>query len=131
WIDPAGDNKLEIILQIDPQTTFEAWQIDFPNARRLPVDYDLKGAMRVQLDSVDLTAKVLLTRSPKRISEISNRIRERRGPAARFLADELRYRVEKITFVESELDELGIDNGHATVTTDCRRQLDRTITLLE
>lgn len=105
WIDPARMTRIEIFIGLQSDTEIDAWRMDFPGEHQIPLMRDAKGDVRLQLDSIDLTAKILLTRSRQRPRDLAARLQSRLGRAARFRVDGVRYRCEKVRSVEKLLEE--------------------------
>jgi len=91
---------------------------------------DAKGDVRLQLDSIDLTAKILLTRSRQRPMDLAARLQERLPKATRFRVDCVRYRCEKVRYVERVLEEMHRGSRDAAPLREARdlvREADRLI----
>lgn len=123
WIDPSPVGRLEVNIRLPELPQFNAWRVDFPAVTPLRVDYDLKGAMRIHLESVDLSAKVLLTRSAHRAQEIAGAVRRLLPKATACLAGGLHHRLEKVGLIETELAELGLPVLHEEVLRTSRQRL--------
>ncbi len=107
WIDPARMTRTEVFIGLETETELTAWRMDFPGGHQIPVARDAKGDLRIQLDTIDLTAKILLTRSSQRPRDIAARLETRMKRATRFKVDGVRYRLEKVRAIEKELEEIG------------------------
>ncbi len=107
WIDPTRMTRIEVFIGLETDTDINVWRMDFPGEQPIPVARDAKGDLRIQLDTIDLTAKILLTRSNQRPKDIAQRLSASLQRATRFKVDGVRYRLEKVRAVEKELEALG------------------------
>lgn len=103
WIDPMHIHRVEISIAMADDAPVDAWQVDFPRARPVRIARNRSGAIRLQLDAVDLTARILLTRSRERPQSVGNSIENRLAAALRHRHASLIGRAAKIDYIEREL----------------------------
>ncbi|MBI5153887.1 hypothetical protein HZA57_01510 [Candidatus Poribacteria bacterium] len=103
WIDPSTMNRVEVSIALNAPMTTNAWRMDFPAARPLEIVRDLKGAIRIDLDMVDLTALVLITRGTQRAKDLATALQRRLPTVARYAVEGVEHRLTKIMFIENEL----------------------------
>jgi len=104
WIDPSPMVRAEIYLDIESPVDLNAWVLDFPKVKKIPISRDAKGAIKLQIENFDLTGKILMARSTSRIKEIENKVSSLLPKVVRAKQSSLDVRQRKIMMIESELN---------------------------
>lgn len=113
WIDDSIATRLELRLQLGAAEGLHAWRLDFPAARRVRIAPPHRGALRVEVGAVDLTAAVLLSRSSARAERLAVQMREALPAAANWAIQGLEARLSKIAATEGELSHLSTAHAPA------------------
>jgi len=120
WIDPARMTRVELFIGLETESDLNAWRMDFPGGYQIPLSKDAKGDVRLHLDSIDLTAKILLTRSKQRPTDLMERLNSHLGKATRFRVEGMDYRLEKVRAIERELGDGPTGAGESTTLREAR-----------
>jgi hypothetical protein len=131
WIDPSRMHRVEVSLSLPASFGYDAWRIDFPAPTPVSLTRDGNGSLRLRLQSIDISARVLLTSSRTRIEEIEASMRAAFPQACATLLEGTGHRLEKVSFVESELAQLATGQRQEAIIALARQQLDDARALLE
>lgn len=131
WIDPSPMHRVEVGLPSLEEPELEAWRVDFPRARRLNLERAPSGLLRLRLQSVDLTARVLLTSSAQRSAEVSAAIDEMLPTAAAYQVEGVEHRLNKVLLIERDLMRIGAGTRQERFVEECRQNLEHARALLD
>ncbi len=121
WIDPSKISRVEVTIGTETQAEMQAWHMDFPVVKPVPIARDAKGAIRIQLDSLDLTGKILLTRSQQRPQDIARTLQYRLPKATEYKVKGLEHRLAKVELVEQALNVKHVGIRQMPQIEECRK----------
>jgi hypothetical protein len=122
WVDPSRMHRVEVSLVVEEGEPLRAWRLDFPSVRPVPIERDTRGSIRLRLESVELSARVLLSSSAQRAEAIAERMASLLPTATAHLIEGVEHRLEKIGLIEHELARLGAGRRQEPLLATCRRQ---------
>ncbi|MCB2156246.1 hypothetical protein KQI84_15325 [bacterium] len=120
WVDPNAMSRVEITIRLESHVEMMAWRMDFPAAQPIEVARDLKGAVRLYLPEVDLTALILLTRSNRRPRELADGLRDRLPHAASYRVQGAELRLQKHELIGQEMASQGRELRQPRLLEDAR-----------
>jgi hypothetical protein len=124
-------HRVEVSVHLAAPGELSAWRIDFPAPTPVPLSRSSGGSIILRLQSVDISARVLLTSSRARLEEVEAAMAALLPTAATALLEGTAARLDKTTHVESELAQMGAGQRQDAAMGQARRLLEDARALLE